>query len=301
MPQDQNQLQYRFDPADNLVFLREVLTKHLLLSHSLQTKLKAQSRIKVNGQVTLTNYKLRPGDLVTVDIDLDESNGIAPIFYPLDIVFEDHDCLVLNKPAGIAVHSQRGGPEITLANAVSYYWNQQGRTSTFRPVNRLDKTTSGLILIAQSNFAHQAIYRQQLAGLVHRSYFALVDGLVPDDSGVIDQPIAQPDPEFRSRAVDPSGKPALTYFNVIRRYACHTLVSLTLGTGRTHQIRVHLNHLGHPICGDTLYGKISDLIDRPALHAAELAFLHPRSAKPITFQVPWPQDMIQLVESISKL
>lgn len=294
-----NTLIYVVDPRDSYVFLREVLTNHFKLSHSLQVRLKAQNRIQVNGQVTLTNYRLRPGDMVTVGLDLEETSDIRPIFSPLDIIYEDPDCLVINKPPGMAVHSRRGGPEITLANAVTYYWTEQGKSRLFRSVNRLDKDTSGLVLVGQSQYAHQALYRQQQAGTITRRYLAVVEGKVTEDGGVIDLPIAQPDPELRPRTVDPSGKHAITYFQVIQRFDGFTLLSLTLGTGRTHQIRVHLSHLGHPVYGDTLYGYPSPLIDRQALHAGELSFNLPRTGETLHLTAPLPRDMAALLEYAS--
>jgi len=296
MNPDENNLIYVVDPADNYIYLREVLTNHWQLSRSLQVKLKSQNKIKVNGRVTWTNYRLQPGDIVTVDIDLEETSQIRPVFAPLEIFYEDADCLVVNTPPGMAVHSPRGGPEITLANAVTYYWAQQGKTLLFRPVNRLDKDTSGLVLIGKSQYAHQAMYRQQKAGTITRRYLAVVEGIVTSDRGSIDLPIARLDPALRSRAVHPTGKRAITHFNVVRRLNGFTLLSLTLGTGRTHQIRVHLSHLGHPIHGDTLYGRPSPYINRQALHAGELCFNQPRTGKPVHLTVPLPDDMANLLE-----
>ncbi|NLW62630.1 MAG: RluA family pseudouridine synthase [Syntrophomonadaceae bacterium] len=298
MKPDNNSLVYVVDPKDNYVYLREVLTNRWQLSRSLQVRLKAQNKIKVNGQVTRTNYRLQPGDIVTVGIDLEETSDITPLYAPLDIIYEDPDCLVVNKPPGMAVHSPRGGPEITLANAVTYYWVRQGKTLLFRPVNRLDKDTSGLVLIGKSQFAHQAMYRQQKAGTITRRYLAVVEGIVVPDRGSIDLPIAHLDPDLRSRTVHPTGKRAVTHFNVIERFNGFTLLSLTLGTGRTHQIRVHLSHLGHPIHGDTLYGHPSPYISRQALHAGELCFHQPRSGEPIHLTVPLPDDMAELVENL---
>lgn len=295
---DDNNLIYVVDPADNYTFLREVLTNRLQLSHSLQIRLKAQNKIKVNGQVTRTNYRLQPGDIVTIGIDLEETSEIRPIFAPLDIIYEDFDCLVINKPPGMAVHSLHGGPDITLANAVTYYWAEQSKTLLFRPVNRLDKDTSGLVLVGKSQYAHQAMFRQQKAGTITRRYLAVVEGIVSRDRGSIDLPIAHPDPALRPRTVDPSGKRAITHFEVIRRLNGFTLLSLTLGTGRTHQIRVHLSHLGHPICSDTLYGHPSPYISRQALHAGELSFLQPRTGSPLHMVAPLPRDMADLLETL---
>ncbi len=290
---DDNILFYIVDPADNYVYLRDVMKNHLKLSHSLLTKLKQQNKIQVNGQVCLTNYQLQAGDEVTVDIDLEEENTIEPEYIPLDVVYEDQDLLVINKPAGLAVHPVKGISGGTLANAVTCYWAGQGLTTLFRPINRLDKNTSGLILIGKSQYAHQAMYRQQKAGTISRVYQALVEGVVPEDRGCINLPIAHLDPRLCARVVDESGKPALTNYQVLKRYEGFTLLSLTLGTGRTHQIRVHLSQSGYPICGDTLYGTPSPLINRQALHAGLLTLDQPRTGTRLQFEVPLPADMVK--------
>lgn len=291
-------LSYIVKPDDKYVFLREILISHLQVSHSLLVKLKSQHKIKVNGRVTFTNYRLRPGDLVTIDIALEEVNDIEPRPLPLDIIYEDPDCMIINKPPGLAVHSVKGIREITLANAVTHYWVEYGKSILFRPINRLDKETSGLIMVGKSQYAHQAIFRQQKQGRVRRRYLAVVEGIVKEDSGCINLPIARLDPDDRRRTVDPSGKPALTYFTVMQRYEGLTLLSLTLGTGRTHQIRVHLSHWGHPICGDSLYGDPSLLINRQALHAGDLSFKQPRTQTALHFRAPLPPDMSELLERL---
>lgn len=298
MDSDHNILEYVVDSTGKYVFLREILTNHLKLSHSLQTKLKSQNKIKVNGQTTLTNYRLRPGDRITVDISLQEKSKVKAIPFPLNVIYEDPDCLVINKPPGMAVHSQRGGTDITLANAVTYYLAERDKASLFRPINRLDKETSGLILVGKSQYAHQAIFRQQRAGTIIRRYLAVVEGIVSPDNGAIDLPIAQLDPDLRPRTVAPSGKRAITYFTVVKRLKDSTLLSLTLGTGRTHQIRVHLSHMGYPIYGDDLYGHPSPLIGRQALHAGQLFFSQPRTGQELHLEAPMPPDIIELLAKL---
>ncbi len=294
-----NILSYIVNPQDHYIYLRDVMNTHMKLSHSLLTRLKQQNKIRVNGQVSLTNYRLQGGDQVTVDIDLEEENAIEPEDIPLDIVYEDLDLLVINKPAGLAVHPVKGIPGGTLANAVTYYWIQQGKSIIFRPINRLDKNTSGLILIGKSQYAHQAVFRQQKQGTIRRTYQALVEGMVTEDLCCINLPIAHPDPRLCTRAVDPTGKPAVTTYQVLRRFKGYTMLSLTLGTGRTHQIRVHLSHAGHPICGDTLYGSPSPLIKRQALHAGQLTLEQPRSGTRLQFEIPLPEDMVKLIKYLS--
>lgn len=295
---EENSLCYMVDSTERFVFLRDVLKRHWGLSHALLTKLKSQFKIRVNGQIARTNYMLQPGDLVTVDLALDEINRIIPQDIPLEIVYEDADFLVINKPPGLAVHPDREHGRDSLGNAVTHYLLQQGLHALFRPINRLDKGTSGLILIGKSQYSHQALFTQQKQGLVRRRYCAIVEGLIQEAEGVIQVPIAHPDPTSTRRAVHPDGQSALTSYRVAARYPAHTLLSISLGTGRTHQIRVHLSYLGHPICGDTLYGSRSSVISRQALHAFELSFIQPRSGKRLIFETPLPEDMVHLLERL---
>ncbi len=290
-----NLLSYVVDPEDHLTYLRDVFKKKLPLSHALLTRLKIQEKIRVNGKVTHTNYCLQAGDWVTVDLDLDENNHILPQDIPVDIVYEDIDIMVINKPAGMAVHPIKNRLEGTLANAITFYWSQRGETRLFRPINRLDKGTSGLVLVAKSQYAHQAMFKQQKQGLVLRRYQALVEGVVREEQGCIDLPIGHTEPgSTAKRTVNIDGKPAVTHYTVIKRYQDATLLGLRLETGRTHQIRVHMSHLGHPIYGDPIYGHSSLLISRQALHAAWTHFLQPRTLAPLQFEVPLPTDMLNL-------
>lgn len=291
-----NLLSYVVDPDDHLTYLRDVFKKKLTMSHALLARLKTQGKIRVNGQVTCTNYRLQNGDLITVDLDLDENSHILPQDIPVHIIYEDIDIMVVNKPAGMAVHPIKNRLEGTLANAITYYWSQRGESRLFRPVNRLDKGTSGLVLVAKSQYAHQAMFKQQKQGLVRRRYQALVAGVLLEDEGCIDLPIGHAESGSTvRRTVNPEGKPAVTNFSVIKRYQHVTLVSLRLETGRTHQIRVHMSHLGYPIYGDPVYGCSSPLISRQALHAGWTSFLQPRTLNPLQFEVPLPIDMVNLL------
>ncbi|HWS29670.1 MAG TPA: RluA family pseudouridine synthase [Clostridia bacterium] len=293
---EENLLTYVVDPNDHLIYLRDVFKQKLPLSHALLARLKAQEKIHVNGEFAHTNYRLQPGDRVTVDLNLNETNPIQPQNLPLDIVYQDADVMVINKPAGMAIHPVKEKTRDTLANAVTYYWLQQGESQLFRPVNRLDKGTSGLVLVAKSKFAHQAMYKQQRQSLVHRCYLAVVEGIMREEQGCVDLPIGRSQPGSSVfRIVDDDGKPAVTNFTVLKRYGDKTLVSLQLLTGRTHQIRVHMSHIGHPVCGDVIYGCASSLIERQALHAGWTSFLQPRTQIRMAFEVPLPPDMQQLI------
>ncbi len=279
------------EPRDEGKSLKELLYSRLLLSHSLVGKLKQQHKIAVNGTPVFTNYQLRAGDLISVDLDLGEQSEIVPEAVPLKIVYEDEDILVVDKPAGMPVHPSKRYQAGTLANAVTYYWQQSGHSALFRPINRLDKDTSGLVLIGKNQFAHQGIFRQQQKRRVERGYYALVEGAVVPDHGRIAEPIARLEDRARRRIVAPHGQPAATNYAVLERYPHYTLLQLHPETGRTHQIRVHLSFAGHPVCGDELYGRPSPLIARQALHAGEITFNHPRTGSAITLTAALPDDM----------
>lgn len=293
---DENVLSYVVNPEDQLVYLRDVFKKKLPVSHALLSRLKVQGKIRVNGELAYTNYRLQSGDRVTVELDLDEASHILPQELPLEIVYEDIDIMVINKPAGMAVHPIKERQEGTLANAVTFYWEARGESRLFRPINRLDKGTSGLVLVAKSQYAHQAMFKQQKQGLVRRRYLALVVGEMEAEKGSINLPIAHAEPgNTARRIVDSAGKAAITHYIVQKRYPQTTLLELRLETGRTHQIRVHLSHLGHPIVGDPIYGENSPLINHQALHAGWTSFLQPRSQMPLQFEVPMPADMQHLL------
>lgn len=289
--QSRNDLIYIAAENDGCVFLRDVLRRKMQLSNGLLAKLKQGNRISVNGIVTRANYRMMPGDEVRVNVEFEEKTAMVPDDIPLSIVYEDDDVLVIDKPSGLAVHPSNGRDRGTLGNAVLHHWVAAGVQSKFRPVNRLDKDTSGLILIAKSQYAHQRLFTQQKDHSVQRLYMALVEGIITESGGIIDLPIAHPDPSLRMRMVDESGSWAVTHFRVMGRFQDHTLLALMLETGRTHQIRVHTSHIGHPICGDRLYGRPSPLIDRQALHAAFLAFRHPRTDQPVWFTAQLPEDI----------
>jgi len=298
---ENTQITYTAGASEQDTFLRDILADKLLLSHSLLVQLKQQHKIKVNGYPARTNYRINAGDFITIDMDLSEKNEIIPEPIPLDIVYEDEDFLVVNKPAGMSIHPSRLGGTGTLANAVTYYWHGLGKSTLFRPINRLDRDTSGLVLIGKSQFAHQGIFKQQKSGKIERQYIALVEGVMEKEKDRIDQPIARPDVKKRRRIVDPGGQSAVTNYQVLEKYPEHTLLSLRLETGRTHQIRVHMSFIGHPVCGDFLYGFTSPLIDRQALHAHRLRFIHPRSGKEVILDAHLPADIQAAIDMAKRL
>lgn len=276
--------------------LREFLLEQKGLSRKSLSKIKQKGRLLVNGRDVTVRAMLQEGDKVTVIFPEEEmSSYLKPEPMPLDIIYEDEEILLINKPAHVCVHPTSSHKEGTLANGVIHYWQKKGWTRTFHAVSRLDMDTSGLILIAQNRFSHHQLAKQQRARQIERRYYALVEGVVADEEGVIEAPIGRKAGSIIEREVRSDGQYAKTLFWVRRRYTNYTWLELQLVTGRTHQIRVHLKHIGHPLLGDQLYGGSQTLITRQALHAYALRFKHPRTARPLSFQAPLPEDMNRLL------
>lgn len=238
----------------------------------------------LNGEHVRTVDPMRVGDLLTLNLP-DEENAIEPGDYScLDIVYEDDDLLVINKPANLAVHPTHNHQGDTLANAVAGYLTAKGKNAVFRAVGRLDKQTSGLVLIALNR--HMA---SRLQDHYDKTYFAIAEGVL-SGSGTIDTPIYRPDPGKTLRAAGPEGDPAVTHWTAVKTDGRHTLLRVTLETGRTHQIRVHFSSIGHPLAGDEMYGGLTACISRAALHCGEVRFTHPVSGIPMRIKVPVPDD-----------
>ncbi|HEY5883865.1 MAG TPA: RluA family pseudouridine synthase [Pyrinomonadaceae bacterium] len=270
--------------------------------------------VLVNGRSVKPSYKLRVGDEIEVELTPGPSSSFAPENIPLDVVYEDEHLVVVNKPAGLVVHPAAGINSGTLANALAY-WFQQLPTGggTVRPgiVHRLDKDTSGLMVVAKTEQAHETLSDQFRARTVFKRYVALVYGVVKQQEGRIDQPLAR-DPRNRTRmAVVPGGREALSLYTVRRQYDVFTLVDVELKTGRTHQIRVHLASIRHPVVGDVLYsgGRENSVQDpqrraqirklsRQFLHAEELAFAHPATGERLKFVAPLPPELSAFLERL---
>ncbi|HEU0052978.1 MAG TPA: RluA family pseudouridine synthase [Longimicrobium sp.] len=226
-------------------------------------------------------------------------SDVAPVPMALDVVHEDAALLVVNKPAGMLVHPVTAGATETLANGIAHHFASRGVETRIHLVHRLDRDTSGLVLVAKDAATHARLDRQLRARTLRRGYLALADGVLADDEGVIDAPIGRDPDDPPLRAVREDGAPARTRFRVVERCPAATLVALELETGRTHQVRVHLAHLGHPVLGDRWYGRRGlDLISRQALHAARLALTHPFTGETIVREAPLPPDMAALRERL---
>lgn len=259
--------------------------------------------VQVNGRPVKANYRLEVGDVLALTVPEPEQSRLVPEAIPLDIVYEDRHVVVVNKPRGMVVHPAAGHTSGTLVNALLHHCPDLGGVGgEKRPgiVHRIDKDTSGLLMVAKHDTAHQRLSEQLAARSVIRKYVAVVNGNLPHDRGTIDAPIGRDRYDRKKFAVDVNGgKPAVTHFRVLERLPAHTLMELQLETGRTHQIRVHMQYLGHPLEGDPVYGRRRGAaMDGQALHAAVLGFTHPESGENMLFEAPLPADMVRLLERL---
>ncbi|MCP8968324.1 RluA family pseudouridine synthase [Ectobacillus ponti] len=248
--------------------------------------------ITVDGQTVNVRHKLRAGEALTISYPPEErSEGMQGEDIPLDILYEDESVLVLNKRPYMATIPSREHQSGTVAHALLHHYDRQGLSSTIHIVTRLDRDTSGVMLVAKNRFVHHLLSQQQVVKAVRRTYEALVHGVMAADQGIIDAPIARKTESIIERVVREDGQHAVTHYRVLERKADLTYVELELETGRTHQIRVHLAYLGHPLLGDDLYGGRLDVMDRQALHSRTLTFFHPVLERAMTFTAELPADM----------
>lgn len=258
--------------------------------------------VLVNGAPASVHYAVKMGDVITLrPFEISSDMPLAEKI-DLDIRYEDEDCLVVYKPAGLVVHPAPGNPSGTLVNALLGHVKDLGSVgSAERPgiVHRLDKDTSGLLVVAKNKQAHTNLSKQFKEHTIDRVYYAVVRGIVQHDEGKCEEPVGRAYMSRKKVVIKPSGgKDALTYYKVLKRFNNATFVEVRLQTGRTHQIRVHFQHMGHPVYGDSLYGYPSKLINRQALHAAVIGFDHPRTGKLVHVTCDMPEDMCNLLKMI---
>jgi len=279
--------------------LREIMREHFDFSSRLRNRIKREKLVMVDGVSTPGWKKPVVGAEIRITLP-DETSGFEPQNIPLDIVYEDDDLMIINKQPGLIVHPTKGHPTGTVANALMYYMEQTGKPFKIRFVNRLDMDTSGLLVVAKNSYTQNDYTKQMKENTVEKRYIAVVKGIVESDEGTIDLPIGRPDPDHVRRGVMENGAPSVTHYKVLDRYNGYSLVELLLETGRTHQIRVHMSHIGHPVLGDWLYEGLNPLlIDRQALHAAKLTFTHPMTKKRMTFEAPIPKDIKKAIADIT--
>ena len=259
--------------------------------------------VQVNGQAVKPKYKLATGDVVTIEPEKPKKIDLVPENIPLDIIYEDDDVIVVNKPQGMVVHPAPGHPDHTLVNALLYHSPLSTINGEFRPgiVHRIDKDTSGLLMVAKNDMAHRSLAAQLKAKTNEREYVALVHGVIKEDRGTIDAPLGRSLKDRKKQAVVADGRHAVTHFKVLKRYHHYTLVACRLETGRTHQIRVHMKYIGHPLAVDPLYGPRKTLPGNGQyLHARLLGFKHPRTGKQLTFTAPLPPYFRQMLDKLDK-
>ena len=282
-----------FDCQRDQIALEEFLIEKNI-SGRLFRRLYRRKDIYLNGKFVRKSTMLKKGDRVSIYME-DEENNITPERMDLDILYEDYDILVINKGPDIVVHPTKSHQEGTLSNGIAHYFKENNIQKKIRFVNRLDMDTTGILIVAKNPFGHQQMGLQLEKNTVVKKYLCLVEGLVQDDEGTIDLPIGREEERSIRKVVTSSGQNALTTYRVRERYKDATLLEVRIFTGRSHQIRVHMKHMGHPIIGDSLYNKESPYIKRQALHSYYLKAKHPREEREIEFYGPLPKDMEKLI------
>ena len=276
------------------------------LTRSQAARLIAEGRVRVNGKPAAKSARLSGGETVTVDVPQLRETALPPQDIPLDVVYEDDDVIVVNKPTGLVVHPAPGHPDGTLVNALLHHCGDSlsGIGGEKRPgiVHRIDRDTSGLIIAAKNDAAHLALSAQLKDHSLSRTYECLVTGNMKQDSGTVDAPIGRSRSDRKKMAVVAGGRPAITHWEVLARYPGVTHLRCRLETGRTHQIRVHLAYIGHPILGDTVYGNRKPVpgLTGQCLHATGLRFLHPRTGRPVELTCPRPEEFERMLVKLQK-
>jgi len=278
--------------------INQILKQEFNISARLFHKLIVEKHVFLNGNIIDTRVAVENGDIITVNLDFEEQSGnIVATHMPLDIIFEDAALLILNKPAGIAVHPSILHYEDSLSNGVKFYFDSIGLKRKIRPVNRLDLNTSGLIVFAKNEYVQECLIQQMNNHIFKKEYIAIVQGHFEHHSGTINLPIARKENSIIERCVSSAGQEAITDYTVLEEYDNYSVVRCSLRTGRTHQIRVHMAAIGHPLLGDSLYGIPCEWIDRQALHSYRISFIHPISHENLEFVCEFPEDMKKRIES----
>lgn len=289
--------------------VREVLRAYFNISDRLLAKIKKQHKINLirtnincdnvlDNNIHFSDFNimdgiLNIGDIVEVNMDFEEDNSnIVPTKMDLDIIYEDDSYIIINKPAGIPVHPSMDHYEDSLSNGLKYYFDNIGLKKKIRPVNRIDKNTSGLIIFAKNEYIQECLIRQMKEGNFYKEYIAICEGKFNSTFGTINEPIARKENSIIERCVNESGEKAVTHYKVLKQNfeKNYDLIECLLETGRTHQIRVHFSYIGHPLIGDTLYGNDSKYIARQALHAYKVEFIHPINHELMQFTADVPED-----------
>ena len=298
------ELEFLISKEDAKERIDKYLTAHCSLSRSRIQSLIDEGYVTVNDADTKSNYKLRENDVIRMEIPEEKELKVEPIPMDLDIVYEDHDVIVINKPRGMVVHPADTYKEPTLVNGLLYHCKDlSGINGVLRPgiVHRIDKDTTGLLIVAKNDVAHESLVKQLQVKSVSRKYLAIVHGNIEHDFGTIDAPIGRDKNDRLKMAVVEDGRNAVTHFTVRERFKNYCLVECRLETGRTHQIRVHMAFIHHPVAADKKYGPRKSLdCEGQLLHAYELTFTHPVSGKEITVNCDLPEDFKSILEELRR-
>lgn len=293
-------LEHTIDKNDAGKQVKFILKNRLQLSTKFINKLKLQNKISINDVAVRVNYIVSENEVLKAELELEEDcENIEPQNIPIDIVYEDDCLLVINKQPGIVVHPTFNHPNNTIANGIVYYLKQKGISKKVRPVSRLDRETSGIIIFAKNQFAQDVLIKQMQDKTFQKEYLGIVQGIPENSCGTINLPIARKPESIMLRCISDSGAPSITHYELIESFPKYNtaLLKFKLETGRTHQIRVHCQAMGFPIYGDTLYTDRTDfLISRQALHSHITKIQHPETKKELVFNANLPPDMINLLE-----
>ena len=300
---------YTVTADDGEMTVKQILKRRMGFSSRLLQKLKSGGKVMRNGVQVRLFADVIEGDVIRVQLP-EERCSFLPEDIPICPVYEDEDLLVIDKQPGIVVHPTKGHPSGTIANGLMRYMERSGHSFKIRFVNRLDRDTSGLLIVAKNSHCQDSMMKQMKRNQVEKTYLAVVHGMIPEENSTVDLPIGRPQEDSVQRWVMEDGYPSVTHYRVLQRFAGKkteeeppsgfTFVRLKLETGRTHQIRVHMAYTGHPLVGDSLYGREEpQLIGRQALHAASLSFFQPVSGQKIVCEAPLPADMKKLIEKLS--
>lgn len=293
-------LEYVASENDNKKSVKDILISYFKVSHRLLVTLKKENCIFVNNTPSFIYKTIFENDKITISFDYEEDNSnIVPKQMDLDIIYEDECYLVINKKAGLPVHPSQSHYEDSLSNGVKFYFDKINLKKKIRPVNRIDKDTSGLVIFAKNEYVQEALIRQMKTKDFKKEYIAIVEGFLHEKQGIINAPIKRKENSIIERCVDSSGSTSITHYEVLNekqidKFLTSTL-KCTLETGRTHQIRVHMSYIKHPLLGDDLYGGSKTLINRQALHSYQISFLHPITKNKVCYTAPIPDDLLVFI------
>jgi 23S rRNA pseudouridine1911/1915/1917 synthase len=294
---------YKVGKEGHDIKIRDYMKDNLNLSGRFIRGSAMNRRLRVNEKGVKLNYKLQQGDIIEVTVNPEESQNIEGEDLNIKVIYEDDDLLIVDKPPFMVVHPTKSHPTGTLANGVIHHFRSNSDNSIVRLVSRLDRDTSGLIMIAKNQFSHMNLAKSMEKNLIQKSYLAIIHGNLEKQAGTIDLPIGRPVDETIKRAVLKEGQRSITHYKVVESFKEGALVDLLLETGRTHQIRVHLSYVGCPIYGEHLYSNFNDeeLISRQALHAYALSLPHPRTGDILNLKSELPEDMSKLIHKLQSI